>query len=68
MSEHNEKYEEEYYDSLYQLKTVLKEIVICDFSKIEKEIDKLLYMSFQQGVYSVNNQNGWSYDMEYPNE
>lgn len=64
-SEHNEKFDEYFQQELDYLTNCLHEEYNCSWD-ILRSLQSVVQMSYEKGVYSVHNQNGWNYKMEYP--
>ena len=65
MSEHNEKYEDDFHRELEYLANCLQTKYNCDGDILET-LRVIVVMSYELGKLSVHNENGWEYETEYP--
>lgn len=65
MSEHNEKYEDDFHRELEYLTNCLQINYNCDGDILET-LRAVVEMSYELGKLSIHNENGWEYEMEYP--
>lgn len=65
MSEHNEKYEDDFHRELEYLTDCLQTKYNCGDDILEN-LRMVVVMSYELGKLSVHNENGWEYETEYP--